>query len=32
VRTPRGRRITPAGFEHLGLMPPTEPGGQRELF
>jgi len=32
VRTPRGRRLTGAGFEHLGLMPPAESGGQRELF
>ena len=33
VRTPRGRRLTPAGFEHLGLMPPDDTAaGQRELF
>lgn len=32
VRTPRGRRLTPDGFAHLGLMPPADTGGQRELF
>ena len=34
VRTPRGRRLTPAAFEHLGLSPIVEPGGpgQRSLF
>jgi holliday junction DNA helicase RuvB len=34
VRTPRGRRLTPAAFEHLGLSPLGEPGGspQRSLF
>jgi Holliday junction DNA helicase RuvB len=33
VRTPRGRRMTPAAFEHLGLGPPPEAGeGQRRLF
>jgi len=34
VRTPRGRRLTAAGFEHLGLLPPPSPGpgGQRPLF
>lgn len=34
VRTPRGRRLTPAGFEHLGLTGPTdqEPGAQGTLF
>jgi Holliday junction DNA helicase RuvB len=34
VRTPRGRRLTPAAFEHLGLSPADEPGGpgQRNLF
>jgi Holliday junction DNA helicase RuvB len=34
VRTPRGRRLTPAAFEHLGLSPLDEPGGpgQRSLF
>jgi len=34
VRTPRGRRLTPAGFEHLGLGVPPESaeGGQGRLF
>ncbi len=34
VRTPRGRRLTAAAFEHLGLSPVDEPGGpgQRNLF
>jgi len=33
VRTPRGRRLTPAGFEHLGIPPTGElPGPQRSLF
>lgn len=34
VRTPRGRRLTPGGFAHLGMMAPPEPGpsGQRPLF
>lgn len=33
VRTPRGRRLTPAGFEHLGLSPTDDsPGPQRSLF
>jgi Holliday junction DNA helicase RuvB len=33
VRTPRGRRLTPTGFDHLGLMPPEDPAGpQRDLF
>jgi Holliday junction DNA helicase RuvB len=31
VRTPRGRRVTPAGYEHLGLEPPVE-GQQGQLF
>jgi Holliday junction DNA helicase RuvB len=31
VRTPRGRKVTAAGYAHLGLEPPTE-GGQRRLF
>ncbi|MGD9721709.1 MAG: Holliday junction branch migration DNA helicase RuvB [Pirellulales bacterium] len=32
IRTPRGRRVTAAGHEHLGL-PPVEPGdAQRSLF
>jgi Holliday junction DNA helicase RuvB len=34
VRTPRGRRLTPAGFDHLGVLPPVDepPGGQPKLF
>jgi Holliday junction DNA helicase RuvB len=34
IRTPRGRRLTASGYEHLGLLPPAEPGptGQRTLF
>jgi Holliday junction DNA helicase RuvB len=34
VRTPRGRRLTAAGFEHLGLGPPPQDaeGGQKHLF
>jgi Holliday junction DNA helicase RuvB len=34
VRTPRGRRLTPAAFEHLGLsIPPAAQGaGQKRLF
>jgi Holliday junction DNA helicase RuvB len=33
IRTPRGRRLTAAGFDHLGLMPPLENGpGQQTLF
>jgi Holliday junction DNA helicase RuvB len=34
VRTPRGRKLTPAAFEHLGLSPVDEPNdaGQRNLF
>jgi Holliday junction DNA helicase RuvB len=33
VRTPRGRRLTPAAFEHLGLSPAAEGGtGQPRLF
>jgi holliday junction DNA helicase RuvB len=33
VRTPRGRRLTPAGFEHIGMTPPGDaPGQQRNLF
>jgi Holliday junction DNA helicase RuvB len=31
IRTPRGRRVTVAGFEHLGLEPP-EDTGQTSLF
>lgn len=30
IRTPRGRKVTPAGYEHLGIPMPTEP--QRRLF
>ncbi len=34
VRTPRGRRMTPLAFDHLGLTTPEEPdvGGQKRLF
>jgi Holliday junction DNA helicase RuvB len=34
VRTPRGRRLTTQGFEHLGLPGPLEPepDGQQRLF
>jgi Holliday junction DNA helicase RuvB len=33
VRTPRGRRLTAAGFDHLGLSPdPDSSGPQRTLF
>jgi Holliday junction DNA helicase RuvB len=34
VRTPRGRRLTSAGFEHIGILPPATDlgGGQRPLF
>ena len=34
VRTPRGRRMTPAAFEHLGLtmMPEGKEAGQGSLF
>jgi len=34
IRTPRGRKLTPAGFEHLGLTsrPGAHGGEQRELF
>lgn len=34
VRTPRGRRLTPAAFEHLGISPSPEAsrGGQARLF
>jgi holliday junction DNA helicase RuvB len=34
VRTPRGRRLTSAGFEHLGIspLPDIGPSGQREMF
>jgi Holliday junction DNA helicase RuvB len=35
VRTPRGRRLTPSGFEHVGILPPAtdDPSsGQRKMF
>ena len=34
VRTPRGRKMTPMAFDHLGLTTPAEPesGGQTRLF
>jgi holliday junction DNA helicase RuvB len=34
VRTPRGRRLTPSAYEHLGISPADESGGagQRALF
>ena len=32
VRTPRGRRVTAAGYSHLGVEPPAEEGDQRRLF
>jgi holliday junction DNA helicase RuvB len=33
VRTPRGRKLTPAAYEHLGMSPAEEGGaGQRALF
>ena len=36
LRTPRGRKLTSAGYEHLGApLPeegPPEPGDQRTLF
>jgi Holliday junction DNA helicase RuvB len=32
VRTPRGRKVTPAGYEHLGLSPNSPQAGQRTLF
>ena len=28
TRTPRGRKVTPLGYRHLGLTPPTEDGEQ----
>lgn len=31
IRTPRGRRVTPAAYEHLGLAPP-DANGQSRLF
>jgi Holliday junction DNA helicase RuvB len=34
VRTPRGRRLTPKAFDHLGAQPPADPAAtpQRKLF
>lgn len=34
IRTPRGRKVTPGGYEHLGLSPAEAQGlgGQRTLF
>jgi holliday junction DNA helicase RuvB len=38
VRTPRGRKLTPAAFQHLGVAPVDAPAdepagpGQRNLF
>jgi holliday junction DNA helicase RuvB len=34
IRTPRGRKLTSAAYEHLGISPADEPGGpgQRSLF
>jgi Holliday junction DNA helicase RuvB len=34
LRTPRGRQVTRAAYEHLKLPPPTKPpaGGQSSLF
>jgi len=32
IRTPRGRKITPAGYEHLGVAPDAPPDAQRSLF
>lgn len=34
IRTPRGRRITSAGFDHLGISPPpaADAGGPPSLF
>jgi len=35
VRSPRGRKLTPAGFDHLGIQPlpeQSEAGGQQRLF
>jgi Holliday junction DNA helicase RuvB len=32
VRTPRGRKVTPTGYEHLGLSPDAPISGQRTLF
>ncbi len=32
IRTPRGRKVTAAGFEHLALVPRLETDPQRSLF
>ena len=32
VRSPRGRRLTPAGFDHLGVSPDPGTGDQGRLF
>jgi len=33
IRSPRGRKLTTHGFEHLGISPPeADNGGQRPLF
>jgi Holliday junction DNA helicase RuvB len=32
VRTPRGRKVTPAGYDHLGLSPDAPLSPQRTLF
>ncbi len=32
IRTPRGRKVTTAGFEHLSLAPSDPPDPQRALF
>lgn len=32
VRTPRGRRLTTAGFNHVGIAPTSSDGGQMPLF
>ncbi len=34
IRSPRGRRLTPAAYEHLRILPPpdVDPSGQRKMF
>jgi Holliday junction DNA helicase RuvB len=32
IRTPRGRKVTAAGFEHVALSPPDAGDAQRSLF
>ena len=32
IRTPRGRKVTPATYEHLQLSPPDDTDRQRTLF